>query len=290
MKRLVLLCVAVLALLAPSAAFADSVVLKVERGSHQVAVTRTGHRVALVHTRAAGRLRVGERVTFRSHTLTNGTLAASTVKVVGRTGKVAFTGLLLARTRTRYVISAGGAVVSVQRKSRRLASAGDNGPAPGSTVDVSATVGQNGELEDDDVHTVAPTTPGGRIEGVLTLGTGSITVTSEHMSLVLIVPSGLDLSSFQNNQEVLAEFSQQTNGSLVLTKLSGNDDAQEADSQGASAGTGNGSSDGQSSTGSGSGQNTGSGDTSSTGSDDGAGDDSNGGSGNDSGGDDSGGD
>jgi len=56
-----------------------------------------------------------------------------------------------------------------------------------------------------------------------------VTVTSEHMTLVLKVPTGFDLSTFANNQEVLATFSQGADGSLTLTALSGDENAQEAD-------------------------------------------------------------
>jgi len=61
MKRLVVLLIVAAALLAPSAAFASGVVLKVQRATHLVAVTRANNRVMLVHTNAAARLKVGER-------------------------------------------------------------------------------------------------------------------------------------------------------------------------------------------------------------------------------------
>jgi hypothetical protein len=51
------------------------------------------------------------------------------------------------------------------------------------------------------------------------------------MSLVLTVPTGFDLSPFTNGQEVLATFAQQSNGSLLLTALAGDDNAQQADNQ-----------------------------------------------------------
>src|SRR5207248_1322088 len=139
MKRLLISLVAVAALAAPSAALANGVVLKVQRGNHLVAVTRTGTKVALVHTAAASRLHVG-----RAHT-------------------VRFRGLLLAKSRTRLVVSAGGAVIAVHRGSRSTASASDDGPTPGTTVEVTATVGQNDDLDENEVSTVSADTPGGSI-------------------------------------------------------------------------------------------------------------------------------
>ncbi|MDX6475023.1 MAG: hypothetical protein QOH95_534, partial [Gaiellaceae bacterium] len=190
MKRLVLFLIVAAALLAPSAAFASGVVLKVQRATHLVAVTRSTTKVALVHTTAASRLHVGQRVNLTAaRTLRNGTLAASSVRVLGRAHKVHFRGLLLKKTRTRLVLSAGGAVISLNRGTRTTSSANDTGPLPGATVDVTATVGNDDELDEDDMNPVDADHPGGAIEAKLTIGTGKITVVSEHMALVLNVPS-----------------------------------------------------------------------------------------------------
>jgi hypothetical protein len=140
---------------------------------------------------------------------------------------VHFRGLLLAKSSSRWSVSAGGAVITVRRGARATSSARDSGPMPGATVDVQATVGANGELDDDDVTPAAVSPPGGRIEGHLTLGTGTITVTSENLNLVLKVPAGLDLSAFKNGMEVVADFSQGSDGSLTLTRLSTGDDGED---------------------------------------------------------------
>jgi len=73
------------------------------------------------------------------------------------------------------------------------------------------------------------TAPGGSLEGhLLAIGTGSITVGSEHETLVIDVPSGVDLSAFEVGDEVLAVFSQQPDGTLLLTSLRGDENAQQA--------------------------------------------------------------
>src|SRR4051794_10687066 len=115
MKRLALLLIVAAALLAPSAAFAGGVVLKVQRATHLVAVTRANNRGALVHTNAAARLKVGERIAMTAHALRNGTMAATTVRVVGHAHKVTFRGLMLRKNSNRFVLSAGGAIVNVSR-------------------------------------------------------------------------------------------------------------------------------------------------------------------------------
>jgi len=229
MKRLAILLIVAAALLAPSAALASGVVLKVQKATHLVAVTNGKAKVSLVHSAAASRLKVGERVSMQARTLRNGTLAASSMRVIGRTHKVHFRGLLLKRSGTRMMVSAGGAIIALNRgAARTTASANDTGPQPGTTVDVTATVTNDDELDEDNVSTVSAATPGGAIEGTLTLGTGKITVVSEQMALVINVPSTFDLSKFANGDEVLAKFSQGADGTLTLTDLSGDDNAQEA--------------------------------------------------------------
>ena len=267
MKRLVILTIAAAALVIPSTAFASGVVLKVDKQAHLVAVAQTKTKVALVHTSAASKLHVGQRVAMQARALRNGTYSAAGVRVVGHASKVSFRGLLLQKSATRYIVSAGGAVIALHR-GRATASANDSGgPAPGTTVQVTATVGQNDDLNEDQVTTVSADHPGGAIEGTLTLGTGTITVVSEHMALVLNVPTGFDLSQFQNGDEVLAVFAQQTDGTLLLSSLSGDQSAQQAD-QGQQGQQGE---DGQGHDGHGDGG--GSGGSGSGGGDDGGGDD-----------------
>ena len=96
MKRLIVLLVTVAALLAPSAALASGVVLKVQQATHLVAVVRTPSSVALVHTSA--KLAVGQRIALQARTLRNGTLAASSIKVLGRAHRVSFRGLVLSKS------------------------------------------------------------------------------------------------------------------------------------------------------------------------------------------------
>lgn len=227
MKRLVLFLLVSAALLAPSAAFASGVVLKVQRATHLVAVTNGKTKVSLVHTGA--KLRVGQRVAVSGRTLRNGTLAASSIRVVGRAHTVHFRGLLLKKSGTQLVLSAGGAIITLHRGARTTSSASDTHPQPGATVDVTATVGADDELEEDTVATASADTPGGKIEGRLTIGTGTITVKSEHMNLSIKVPAGFDLTHFATGDEVLVAFSQQSDGSLLLTAISGDENAQEAD-------------------------------------------------------------
>ena len=176
MKRLLPFALVFGTLVAPAGAFASGVVLKVQPARHLVAVARTPSNVALIHTAAASRLHVGQRVDVKARSLRNGTLEASTVTVVGHTRKVSFHGVVLGRSHGKLAVSAGGAVITLRMGSRSTASARDSSPATGSQVGVTATVGAGGELDEDSVTVFSPTSPGGRIEGTLTLGTGTIAV------------------------------------------------------------------------------------------------------------------
>jgi hypothetical protein len=202
MKRSLLVLVAVAALVVPSTALANGVVLKVQRGAHEVAVATSPSRVALVHTNA--RLAVGQRVAFTTHG----------AKVIGRAHNVRFRGLLVARTQHAMLLSAGGAVMSVRRDDHH----GD--PRRGAIVEVNATVGANGALDDNDNPVVVtPAALGGRIEGTLTIGADSITVTGDELNLAIKVPVGTNLGAFRNGDDVEATFAQGTDGTLTLTKL-----------------------------------------------------------------------
>jgi hypothetical protein len=222
MKRFIPMLVMGVALAAPASALARGVVLKVERASHVVAVATSARDVVLVHTAAASRLRTGELVTMRTHRLRNGTFAAAGVRVVGRASRVRFRGFVLSRhaASRRMTLSAGGLPLTVATTSTAQ---------PGSEVDVDAQIEDDGELDADGVNVVSATAPGGSLEGhLLAIGAGSIIVGSEHEVLVIGVPAGIDLSGFAVGDEVLAVFSQQSDGSLLLTSLSRDENAQAA--------------------------------------------------------------
>jgi len=230
-KRIALILVAGAALAIPSLASAGNrTVVKVDRASKLVAVTLPNARVALVHTSAAARLHVGQRIALRARVLRNGTLGSARVKGVGRANTARFRGFVLSRKHGRLVVSAGGAVISVRSK-RTTASAGDHGPSRGSEVQVDVKIDDD-QLEVQNVTLVSETSPGGKIEGRLTIGTGTVTVRDDDMTLVLKVPTGFDLSKFRTGDEVLATFTQGADGSLTLTELAGNEDENEADDEG----------------------------------------------------------
>jgi hypothetical protein len=80
------------------------------------------------------------------------------------------------------------------------------------------------KVHPDRAQVFSPASPGGVIEGRLTIGTGTITVTSKRQSLVIAVPAGVALTGFVKGEEVHATFTQLPNGSLSLVKLRGDED------------------------------------------------------------------
>src|SRR5690242_2182740 len=131
MRRLIIALAAVAAFALPSTALASGVVLKVQRSSHLVAVAGAAKHVSLVQTPVAAKLAVGQRVTVSARKLGNGTFHASSVRVVGKARTVRFRGMLLKKSATRLLVSAGGAVISVHRGPRAASSARDSGPPVG---------------------------------------------------------------------------------------------------------------------------------------------------------------
>ena len=82
MRRSIIFVAVLAAFAAPSAALASGVVLKVKPSARIVAVATSRTHVALVHSAAASRLHVGQRVAVTGRTLGNGTLRASKIRVV----------------------------------------------------------------------------------------------------------------------------------------------------------------------------------------------------------------
>jgi hypothetical protein len=219
MKRIALLVVLSASILAPAQALAGGVVVKVDRTAHLVAVNR-GTAVNLVHVKSTTRLHVGQRVGLKLRRLANGTFTSSGVRILGRARTAHFHAIALTSSAGHLTVSAGGAVLSMTTSS-------SGPPPPGSEVDVEAQLDDNG-LNATQVTVASVAAPGGSIEGTLTLGTSTLAVSSDEMTLVLNLPAGFDLSQFSNGQEVLATFAQQPDGTLLLVSLAGDDGAAQA--------------------------------------------------------------
>ncbi len=233
MKRSFVLLFLGAALAAPgTASAARGVVVKVDRAQKLIAVAQARGRVALVHAAPARSVKVGRRVAFAGRALANGTLAGSSFRVVGRAHSVRVRGVVVARHGSRFSLAARGAVLTVRkaRAARSTQSARDSGlPAVGSEVSVQLGLDDD-ELDAEDVDVIDQTAGAGKIEGRLTIGVGTVTISDDDASVTLAVPAGLDLTAFAAGDEVLATFTRQGD-TLVLTTLAGDDDEEEADDE-----------------------------------------------------------
>lgn len=198
-----------------AAGFKGTVVGK-ERARHALVIAGNNATVRTVRVAGAYRLRAGARVSSRAARLRDGTYRASAVRLVGRTKRARITGVVLRTRRGGYLLSAGKSVLAIRtRAGRRFAAASGKGPRKGDRVVVRITIGRGGELEQQQVQTVAQ---GARLEAVGTLTAvtnatattaGSVTVTVElpgvggaaptKTAFTCSVPAGFpNLSAFLN--------------------------------------------------------------------------------------------
>jgi hypothetical protein len=233
LKRMLFVSAVFAALTVPGTASAatrsQGVVVKVDRSLVAVAST-TGH-VRLVHIAGASRFRVGQLISYSARKLRNGTFAGTSVRVVRATRGVQVRGLVLRSTPGGFAVSAHGAVLRFHAVRGMRTTAGVAGAAPrrGSTVLVSATHGKTG-LNATRVRVINTSAGAGAFEGNITaVGPGTITVADDGVSLTLAVPSTIDVSGFHVGDEVLVYFSTQSDGTLALTAIGGDETATEAD-------------------------------------------------------------
>lgn len=233
MLRKLLLLSALGVLAAPGVASAgqrSGIVVKVNPRTGLVAVANARGAVTLAHTSA--RLRVGQAIRFDARKLRNGTVAATQVRVTGKKARLHVRGVVLAAGKARgtFAISARGAVLVLRSKLRRLASSGATDPAPGSITDVTVNVNANGTLDAVGAKQVDPSAKAAEIDGRVTaVGNGSITVSDNGVSLTLVAPATIDLSKYQVGGQVLAYYSTQPDGSLLLSAVGSDGNETEAD-------------------------------------------------------------
>lgn len=229
MLKMALLAGAVAAVAVPgTAAAARGVVVKVDGAAGLVAVAAPRGTVSLVHTARAAKLQVGERVSYRPKRLRNETFAADRVHVLGKARRTHVRGLVLAHRAGGYVLSAHGAVLTIRSAARTTASATSGTPQVGTEVDVTADVSSGSDLQQTSVSSLGAAQAGAIDGRIQALAAGAITVANDGVQVQMTVPAGLDLSKFAVGDEVLAYFSRQTDGSLLLTAISANGDTAQA--------------------------------------------------------------
>jgi len=237
LKRTLLL-VFLAALAVPGvASAARGVVVKVDRGTNTVAVARAHGRVSLLHVGSTARIHVGSRLEFSARTLSNGTLAATRVRVLGRAHRTHVRGTVLATRSGGVALSANGAVLTVARGAAAAT------PAVASKVEIEVEI-ENEDLEANEIRVISTTADAALIRGRLTINAnGTIRVADEGLALTFTVPAGFDLTRFRTGDEVLAFFLRNADNSLSLKILVRDDNVREADDEHEDEGSGDGGGD-----------------------------------------------
>ncbi len=212
MKRLVLLPVVAALAFAASAAASPTGVREVVVG-HQHGLLLVTSQTGTVSA-VRGRASVGTRVLVSS-----GRVAAA----IGRATRASFHGIVVRRVGLLTFFSASGHLLAVHSGGRRLASATDTTPTPGTQTNVTVGFGDQGDLEEQGEQDLGQVSGAIQIQAtVASVGTGTVTLTVNGQSLTISLPGGLTLPSSLVGQTV----------SLSLNFDSGQAVASEGDNQG----------------------------------------------------------
>ena len=234
MKRTALLAVAAFLLVAGPATAAPTairgiVVAKhVRNGTVVVATGRKG--VGITVRVAARRIRLGDRVSVVGKRMRDGTVKASRLRIVSHVKRTRIRGLVVRRLAHALRVASGHSVLTIQTRSRALASHGDGHER-----------GEIGEFEIEFEHgdlvehgfTAASPTGTAQIEGRL-VSVSPLVVSVDGLPIEITVPSGMTLPALTPGQEV--ELTVQAAAGNVFTLVSiqsgDNEDENEVEAKG----------------------------------------------------------
>jgi hypothetical protein len=221
---------------------------------HGTVVHRNGRAHSFVVADHAGRLfaihaahspRPGTVVTVSARGLRNGTYAARRTRVLAyhRGARLRLRGMVsfVDRRHGTFTLSARGVSMLVRAAGgARAARMADTLPAVGTVVTATGTVDDQGDLNDQTVQTDGTDAGSIDLEGAVlavdaTAGTITVSSTDDEQtsgSIVVSVPSTLDISLFTVGEEVELQVAPQPDGSYVLAGSSSDEGAQGADDQG----------------------------------------------------------
>jgi uncharacterized membrane protein YgcG len=231
---------------AQAAVVHGTVVHRNSRAHSFVVADRAGHLYAI---HAAHGLRPGTVVSVSVRRLRNGTFAARKTHVLAfhRGARVRLRGVVsyVDRRHGTFTLSARGVSMLVRASRGRYARIADALPPVGTDVTATGTIDDQGDLNDETVQTDGTDTNGFDLEGtILAIDTTARTITVSSTdddqtanSVVVSVPSTLDISMFTVGEEVELQVTLQTDGTYVLLGSSSDEGAQGADDQGEQQGS-----------------------------------------------------
>ena len=227
MKRILLvlgLVAAVLAVPATAAAFSGVVVAK-NPARHAVVVASHGGVVRTVRT-APKRYRavhVGQRLVFSAKRLHDGTFRAGTLRVRGVDRHVFIRATVVRQRASRYLLSAGGTLISVRTTSRRFDSM-TRRHRPGDIVGGTVRVGPNG-LTAGSFKTLGHE-DGLELEGIfLSVNGNQLRLAVEHKGEVFVtIPNGFQLPVLKPGDEIELVVSIDSSGAFTLVSIQTDDE------------------------------------------------------------------
>jgi hypothetical protein len=193
-------------------ASATGVVVAKERGA--LLVASPGGVVRTVSGRAA----VGARV------LVTG---AHVSRVVGVTTKALIEGVVVRRTGSLLFLSAAHRLLAVHLGARRLASATDAPAAPGTVVQETVGIDDQGELDDQGEQQLGQSNQVQVQAQITGVGAGTVTLSVNGQPLTITLPAGLTLPSTVVGTQVTLNLSF-ANGQMTADEQGDNSDNQPA--------------------------------------------------------------
>jgi hypothetical protein len=217
MKRTALLAVAVFLLVAGPANAAPKSVkgVVVAKRAHGMVVVATGRKGLGVTVRAGSRhLRLGDRVSVVGKRLRDGSIRPSRLHVLSHVAKARIRGMVVKRLPHAMRVASGHSVLTIQTKSRILASHHD-GQEKGAMGEFEIEF-EHGDLVEHG-FTAAPASGTVQIEGHL-VSVSPLVVSVEGLPIEITVPSGMTLPALTPGEEV--ELTVQTGAGNVFTLVS----------------------------------------------------------------------
>jgi hypothetical protein len=222
MKRILLalaLVAAVLAVPATAAAFSGVVVAK-NPARHAVVVASRGGVVRTVRAtpKRYRTLHVGQRLAFSAKRLHDGTFRGGTLHARGVARHVFIRATVVRQRASRYLLSAGGTLISVRTTSRRFDSATGH-HRPGDIVGGTVHVGKNG-LTAGSFKTLGHE-DGLELEGIfLSVNGNQLRLAVEDKGEVFVtIPAGFQLPALKPGDEIELVVSVDASGAFTLVSV-----------------------------------------------------------------------
>ena len=207
--------------------------------AHSFVVADRSGRLTAIHSPRF--VRVGSLVVVSAYGLRNGTLAARSIRIVGRRSQTRVRGVVthVDTAGGTFTLSTRGVSMLVSRTRRGHVSSVDALPTVGTTVSVAGQLDGQGDLEAQTVTETGTQASGIYLEGtVLAIDTvaRTLTISAEDtaqsgQSITVTVPASLELSTFTVGEEVELQATLQPDGTYLLQGSASDTGAQGASDQ-----------------------------------------------------------